>query len=449
MNKHEIDMTEGRILPKLLRFLLPLMLASVLQLAFNAADLIVVGRFGSPTALAAVGSNFVLVTLVVNTFLGLSIGAGVLSARYFGAQDRASLRETTSTALLLAVSGGAVLGAAGVAAAKLLLRLIGSPPDVAPLALVYLRIYFSGLPVIALYNFSAALLRGVGDTRRPFRYLTAAGVVNVCLNLFFVLVLRIDVAGVALATVLSQCMSAFLTARCLLNTQELRIRQLRPNRKLLREMLRIGLPAGVQGALYSISNTVIQSAVNSYGSAVMTGCSAGVSLEAFLFCPVDACQQGATTAVSQNVGANKPERSARAAWQCLALGAAIGLVGGAFLYLLRTPLLRLYTTDPAALEAAYIRMRVLMRFQAFNALMAVFSGIIRGLGHSTLPAVVTFLGCCVLRIAWVYTVYAAAPSLERLLAVYPASWMVTTAVHFVCYLLIRRKMRRETPELSP
>ena len=446
MNRHEIDMTEGRLLPKLLHFLIPLMLSSLLQLAFNAADLIVVGRFGSQNALAAVGSNHVLVALVVNTFLGLSIGGGVLSARFFGAQERARLRETASTALMLGLVGGAVLALLGISVARALLRLIGSPPDVAPLAEVYLKIYFAGLPVIALYNFSAALLRGVGDTRRPFLFLTAAGILNVGLNLFFVLVLHIDVAGVALATVLSQCMSAFLTVRCLLRSQQLRPRELRPNGALLREMLGIGLPAGVQGALYSISNSVIQSTINTYGASVMTGCAADLSLEAFLFCPVDACQQGATTAVSQNLGANKPERYMRAAWLCILLGALMGTVGGALLYLFRTPLLRLYTTDPAALEAAAVRMRFLMRMQGFNALMAVLSGIIRGLGHSTLPAVVTFLGCCALRIVWIYTVYPIAPSLERLFLVYPVSWIFTSLVHFVCFAVILRNIKKKTPE---
>ena len=433
------------MLPKLLQFLLPLMLSSLLQLAFNAADLIVVGRFGRPNALAAVGSNVVLVTLVVNTFMGLSVGGGVLCARFYGAKDTARLRETVSTALIVGLAGGVVLGALGVLLAEPLLRLIGSPPDVAPLAKVYLKLYFSGLPVISLYNFAAAQLRAVGDTRRPFFFLAAAGVVNVCLNLFFVIVLGIDVAGVALATVLSQCLSCFLTVRCLLRAEELRLRELRFSGGIFRDVLRIGLPAGIQGSMYSISNFVIQSAVNAYGAAVITGSAACVSLESFMFCPVDATQQAAMTAVSQNLGARRQDRATRAAWESMLTVAVIAIGGGALLWLLRMPLLGLYTRDAASLEAACIRLRISMTFYTFNSFMAVASGIIRGHGHSTAPALLTFLGCCVLRIVWVYTYYAAAPSLPRLFSVYPVSWIITTAALAVCYVVIRRKQRTAHP----
>ena len=433
------------MLPKLLLFVVPLMLSSLLQLAFNAADLIVVGRFGRPNALAAVGSNVALVSLVVNTFMGLSTGGGVLCARFYGAGDRARLSETVSTAVIVGFGGGIVLGALGVALAAPLLRLIGSPDDVAPLAAVYLRIYFAGMPVIALYNFAAAQLRAMGDTRRPFLFLAAAGVVNVVLNLFFVLVVGIDVAGVALATVLSQCLSCFLTVRCLLRTDGQRLRSLRFSGRTFRDIVRIGLPAGIQGSMYSISNFVIQGAINSFGAAVITGCAACTSLEGFLFCPVDACQQAATTSVSQNIGAGKRSRTDQAAWQCAMLVALISALGAAAIYLLRKPLLGLYTSDAEALAAAYVRLRIDAGFYVVNGLMAVASGVIRGLGHSTLPAVVTFLGCCVLRIVWIYTYFAHAPSVARLFAVYPVSWIFTTAVHLVCFLMIRRQMRAKAP----
>ena len=430
------------MLPKLCLFILPLMASSMLQLAFNAADLIVVGRFGRPNALAAVGSNVALVSLVVNTFMGLATGGGVLCARYFGARDRERLRETVSTALIVALAGGVLLGALGAALAMVLLRLMSSPPDVAPLAAVYLRIYFAGMPVISLYNFAAAQLRAMGDTRRPFFFLAAAGVVNVLLNLFFVIVLGIDVAGVALATVLSQCLSCFLTVRCLLRGEDMRLRSLRFSKKCFRDIVRIGLPAGIQGSMYSISNFVIQGAVNSFGAAVITGSAACNSLEGFLFCPVDASQQAATTSVSQNLGAGKPERTTRAAWQCMLLVGVISGLGAALVYLLRMPLLSLFTTDAAALEAACIRLRISTSFYVFNAFMAVSSGVNRGLGHSALPAFVTFLGCCVLRIIWIYTVFAAAPSIPRIFTVYPVSWIITTAAHCVCYVVIRRRMKQ-------
>ena len=429
------------MLPKLLRFILPLMLSSLLQLAFNAADLIVVGRFGRPNALAAVGSNVSLVSLVVNTFMGLSVGGGVLCARFYGAQDRARLTETVSTAMIVGLGGGFVLGALGMALAKPLLRLVGSPDDVAPLAAVYLKIYFAGMPAISLFNFSGAQLRGMGDTKRPFYFLAAAGVVNVLLNLFFVLVLGIDVAGVALATVLSQCLSCILTVRCLLRTMGQRVGALRFSGRMFRDILRIGLPAGIQGAMYSIANFVIQGAVNSFGAAVITGSAACSSLEGFLFCPVDACQQAATTSVSQNLGAKKLARTDRAAWQCMLLVALIAGIGSAAIYLLRMPLLSLFTTSAAAQESAVIRLRIICMFYILNGLMAVTSGIVRGLGHSALPAIMTFLGCCTLRIVLIYTYFAAAPSMTRLFAVYPISWIVTTAAHCVCYAVIRRKLR--------
>ncbi len=439
-------MTEGRLLPKLIRFVLPLTMASVLQIAFNAADLVVVGRFGRPNALAAVGSNESLVALVVNTFMGLSLGGGVLCARYFGAKDRDNLRKTVSTALIIGFVGGVGLGILGIALAEPLLRLIGSPPEVAPLAAVYLKIYFAGMPVIALYNFTSAQLRAVGDTKRPFYFLATAGVVNVLMNLFFVVVLHIDVAGVALATVLSQCLSCFLAVRCLLRTEGIRPRELRFNGGIFREILRIGVPAGVQASMYSISNFVIQGAVNSFGAAVVAGNAACNSLDAFLFCPVEASQQAATTSVSQNVGAKRLDRTGLAVWQCLLIVWVVSGVGGALLYGFREPLFRLYTTDPVALEAGFLRLKTVIFFYLFNSSMAVLSGTIRGLGYSTLPAVTTFLGCCALRIVWIYTFYAQAPSMTRLFVVYPISWIVTTLAHLVCYILIRRKLFRKQPE---
>ena len=432
------------MLPKLLLFILPLTASSLLQLAFNAADLIVVGRFGRPNALAAVGSNVALVSLVVNTFMGLAVGGGVLCARFFGAKDRARLVETVSTASITGFFGGIALGALGIVLAMPLLRLISTPDDVAPLAAVYLKVYFAGMPVIALYNFASALLRAMGDTRRPFYFLALAGVVNVLLNLFFVVVLGIDVAGVALATVLSQCLSCWLTVRCLLRSTELKLRELRFSGGMFRDILRVGLPAGIQGSMYSIANFVIQGAVNAFGAAVITGSAACSSLEGFLFCPVDACQQASTTAVSQNLGARRLERTSLAAWQCMALVALISGAGAALIYLFRLPLLRLYTTDAAALDSACVRLRIICLFYVVNGFMAVSSGVVRGLGHSALPAFVTFLGCCLLRIVWIYSFYAAAPSIERLFAVYPVSWVVTTAAHCVCYAVIRRKMRAGT-----
>ena len=307
--RYEINMTKGPLLPELLQFILPLMLSSMLQIAFNAADLIVVGRFGRPHSMAAVGANGAMINLIINVLMGLATGGGVLCARYYGANQTDKLHRTVSTTLITGVIGGVITSALGLALTVPLLRLVGSPDEVLPLATVYLRIYFLGLPVMALYNFSAAALRALGNTRQPLIYLAIAGVLNVVMNLFFVLVVGIDVAGVAIATVLSQCVSGFLTVRCLLTSQELHVKELHFSGHIFKKMMNIGIPAGIQGSLFSISNFIIQASVNSFGAAVIAGNSACVSVEGLLYCPSDAVMQAATTAVSQNVGAQEYERS--------------------------------------------------------------------------------------------------------------------------------------------
>lgn len=435
-------MSQGKLMPELLQFILPLMISSLLQLAFNAADLIVVGRFGRPNALAAVGSNGALINLIVNVLLGLATGGSVLCARFFGAGEHDRLRRTAATALLLGFFGGIFVGILGVSLAVPLLRLIQSPPEVLPLAAVYLRIYFVGMPVMALYNYSSAVLRAMGDTRRPLMFLSVAGVLNVVLNLFFVLVLGIDVAGVAIATVLSQCVSCVLTVRCLMKTLELRKKDLRFNGPLLKQILRIGLPAGIQGSLFSVSNFLIQGSVNSFGAAVTAGNAAAVNLEGFCFAPQDATAQAATTAVSQNVGAQKFERAESAVRSCILLVVCLTLTLCAAALVFRRPLLRLYTTDEASLEAAYIRMFLVMSGYVFNGTMSVMTGVNRGLGYGVLPAAVTFVGVCVFRVVWIYTAFAVHPTLEWLYVSYPISWMITTAAHVICYYIIRNNAFR-------
>ena len=436
---HEINMTRGNLFPEILAFLLPLMLSSLLQIAFNAADLIVVGRFGRPNALAAVGSNGSLINLVITFLMGLATGGGVLCARHYGAGEQEKLQKTVSTALLVGAGGGVLVGALGMALAVPLLRLIGSPEEVAPLAAVYLRIYFAGLPVIALYNFSSAALRAMGNTRQPLMFLAIAGVLNVLMNLFFVIVVGIDVAGVALATVLSQCVSCCLTVRCLLRARELRLRELTFSLPAFRNMASIGLPAGVQGSLFSISNFLIQASINSFGAAVVAGNAACVSLEAFLYCPQDASQQAATTAISQNVGAQEYERACRAMRHCMLLVIGISGVMSLLAVLFQTPLLRLYTTDEAALQAARIRMSVVVTFFIFDGTMAVMNGVLRGLGRSLLPAAVTFLFFNDPATTEIYTVFAARRTLAWLYVSYPITWVLTTGVLLICYYSVRKK----------
>lgn len=444
-NTHEINMTEGPLFRQLLQFWAPLTLSSLLQIAFNAVDLIVVGRFGRPNALAAVGSNTALISLLVNLLTGFSIGGGVLCARFYGAGDADSLRRTVSTSLFTGLVGGVIIGAAGCALSLPLLKLIGSPPEVAPLAAVYLRIYFLGMPVMGLYNFAGAQLRSVGDTRRPLQFLAVAGVLNGLMNVFFVVVLGIDVAGVALATVLSQCVSCVLTVRCLLRSRELTLRELRFSRPIFKKILRLGLPAGIQGSLFSVSNFLIQGAVNSFGAAAVAGHAAAQSLDSFLFCGMDAGSQTVTTAMSQNLGAGRSDRLVRAARECMALVSVFSLAGSVLIMVFRRPLLSLYTTDPAALEMAAVRQQLLTAFSLFNGTMAVSSGIPRGMGYSTLPAAVTFAGVCAFRIAWLYTAFAAMPTPRVLYISYPVSWVLTTCAHMVCWAVIKK---RDLPRLT-
>lgn len=436
---HEIHMTRGPLLPELAQFILPLAVSSMLQITFNAADLIVVGRFGRPNAMAAVGSNGALVNLVVNVLLGLGVGAGVLCARWYGAEDRTKLRASASTALISGVAGGAVFALLGIALSRPLLRLMGSPPEVEPLAAAYLRIYFAGMPVIALYNFAGASLRAMGNTRQPLIYLSVAGVLNVLLNLFFVLVAGIDVEGVALATVLSQCVSCALTVRCLLRSLELRVPELRFSRSAFRQMVRIGLPAGIQGSLFSLSNFVLQGAVNSFGAAAVAGNAASVSLEMFLLCGQDAVSQAASTAVSQNVGARLPERTRQAVGLCLGLGVGITAVMTAGVWIFRETLVGLYTADPVARAVGCSRVLRVISFFAVNSVMGVMGGVLRGMGYSMLPTASILLGTCGLRILWVHTVFAAVPTLETLFTVYPVSWGITSLALLVSYLFLRNK----------
>jgi putative MATE family efflux protein len=441
-NRHELNMSEGRLLPKLLVFALPLMLNNMLQLAFNTADLIVIGRFAGENSLAAVGSNTALVMLVIGVLSGIGTGVNVLVARYFGAKDEKSLRETVHTTVIVAVAGGCLFGALGVFLAYPLLKLMGTPSEVLPLAALYLRIYFSGMPVMMLYNFVSAVLRAVGDTKRPLYFLTIAGVLHVILNLIFVIVFRMDVAGVALATVLSLCLSCALTVRCLIksdNIYRLDVRSLRFSKKQFGLLVRIGLPAGIQGSLFSISNVTIQSAVNSFGAVVMAGNSAGASIEGFLFCAQDSITQAALTSVSQNMGARQYERTKRAVLCCSLLEIIISVVLSSAAMLFRYQLVGIYTTDPAAVDTGATRLLINGIIYFMNGLMNMMAGVMRGHGYYTLPTVVSLLGACAFRIVWVGTFFAWAPSLTVLYLSYPISWTMTSSAHYISYFVLRKK----------
>ena len=439
---HEIDMSQGKLFRKITSFAVPLILSGMLQLAFNAADLIVVGRFAGENSLAAVGSNSALVSLVINVLTGLCTGTSVMISRYFGAKSEKRLLECVRTSVMVAVAGGVLFGLLGICLAGPLLRVMGTPDEVLPLAELYLRIYFAGLPIIMLYNFSSAVLRAVGDSRRPLVFLAIAGVLNVGMNLIFVIVFRMDVAGVAIATVLSQCVSCGLTLRCLLKSDTICRLELHPlaiSKEQFAEIMRIGLPAGIQGSLFSISNVLIQSSINSFGAVVMAGNSAAGSIESFLFVAMDAMNQAGMASVSQNMGARKYDRVPKAVRCSLLIEVTVSVVLGSVIMLLRRPLLGIYTSDPAAIDAGCIRLVILGCLYFTNGMQHTLTGVMRGHGYSILPTCVTLLGICGFRVLFLYTYFASHRTLQVLYASYPMSWVLTLTAQAVCYFLLRKK----------
>lgn len=443
---YEIDMTNGPLLGKIIRFAIPLALSGVLQLLFNAADMVVAGRFAGSQALAAVGSTGALINLIINLFIGLSVGVNVLVARYYGAGQSKDLSETVHTAIVTGLLGGILLIFIGTFLSRPLLELMGTPEDVIDQAVLYMRIYFAGMPVIMLYNFGGAVLRAVGDTRRPLYFLSIAGVVNVCLNLFFVIVLRMGVAGVATATVLSQIISTTLVLRCLLKSDaayRLDLKKLRLTPKKLWQMTKIGVPAGIQGATFSVSNVIIQSTINSFGSIAMAGATASSNIEGFLWTVVDAFTQAAQSFTSQNYGARKTERVGKVLRICMLMAIACSLVMGGGAYLAGRPLLGLYATDQEVVAYGLRRMLITCVPYFTIALMNVMVGVLRGLGSSIMPMVMSIVGTCGLRILWIYTLLPLNPTWEMLFLSYPVSWLVTGIFQYVSYLFVKRRAFRQ------
>lgn len=440
--RHEIDMCSGPILPGILKFALPLLLTNVLQLAFNAADTIVIGQFGSGTAMAAVGSTGSLIGLIVNLFGGLSIGVNVLIANYKGAGREKDAQDTVHTAILTSFIGGVVLMFVGLLLARPLLQLMGTPDNVIDQAVLYMQIYFCGLPFAMPLNFGSAALRAVGDTRRPMVYLTIAGVVNVVLNLIFVLVFHMDVAGVALATIVSQAVSAVLILRCMMRTEgicHLNLKKLKIHGRKLLKMVQIGLPAGIQSSLFGISNVLIQSSVNSFGHVVMNGNTAAANIENFVYFAMNAISQAALSFTSQNYGAGNYRRIHKVRTQCILTVVFGGAIFGNLVYLLGPYLLQLYNTDPAVIQYGLNRMVVIATTYFLCGLMEVESGVMRGLGYSLLPTVISLLGSCAFRVLWIFTVFAQYHTQFVLYLSYPISWLLTCAAYFVCYQFIRKK----------
>lgn len=442
---YEMDMCNGPIMGKLLIFAFPVMLSGVLQLLFNAADIVVVGQYAGSDSLAAVGSTGSLVNLLTNLFVGLSVGTNVIVARYYGANKKKDVEETVHTAVLTSVVSGVILIAIGMLLAKPLLVLMGSPENVLGKSALYLRIYFLGMPAMMLYNFGSAILRAVGDTRRPLYFLTIAGVVNVVLNLIFVIIFNMDVAGVAIATVISQCISAVLIVRCLMKDEgacHLDLKKLGIKKKKLLEIVRVGLPAGMQGAIFSLSNVVIQSSINSFGSIAMAGNTAASNIEGFIYTAMNSFYQTSISFTSQNYGAKKYERINKILFGCLFYVAIVGIVFGNLAYLAGDKLLRIYSPDAEVIHYGLLRMSIICTTYFLCGVMDTMVGSIRGLGYGVMPMIVSLLGACGLRMVWIFTVFQSYRSLEVLYLSYPISWTVTALAHMVCFLIVRRKMMK-------
>ena len=439
-----MDMTQGPLLQKVLFFALPIMLSGILQLVFNAADTIVVGRYAGSEALAAVGSVGSLNNLIISLFIGLSVGVNVLVARYTGARDHRLVSETVYTAVTISLIGGAVLTVIGVTLAHPLLRLMGSPEDVIDLAALYVRVLFLGMPVQMLYNFCAAVLRAVGDTKRPLYFLTFAGVINVLLNLIFVIIFHMSVAGVALATVISQAVSAVLIVRSLMGMTgptHLNIRALHVNRDVFVQIVRIGLPAGIQSSVFSLSNVVIQSSINSFGSVVIAGNAAAMNVGSFIYQAMNTFHQAVTCFVSQNLGARRPGRINRTVGVCLFWALVFGLVTGVGSCVFGVPLLSMYSSDPAVIAAGLERLYIVCGPYFICGIMDVMTGALRGIGYSVLPMIISLIGACAFRILWVMTLFKAYPTITCLMMSYPVSWGLTFIALIIAFAISFKKVR--------
>ena len=454
--RYEIDMCNGSLADKILLFALPLMASSLLQLLFNAADVVVVGRFAGKEALAAVGSNTALINLLVNLFIGLSVGANVVIARDLGAGRTEEAHQGVCTSIALALVSGLGLTVFGTVMVRQLLEWMSSPADVIDLAAVYLRIYFFGMPANMLYNFGAAVLRARGDTRRPLYFLTTAGVVNVILNLFFVIVCRLDVAGVGLATIVSQYISAALVLRCLMREEgplHLDLKELRLEKRVIFRILRVGLPAGFQSVVFALSNVVIQSSINSFdNAALVAGASTSSNIEGFVYAAMNAIYQTGMTFTGQNYGAGKCDRVDRLTLLCVGFVSVVGLVLGNLVWFLGEPLAGIYAPgEPEVIAFAVMRLGLVIRPYFLCGIMDVMAGVLRGLGYSVLPMVVSLLGACGLRLLWVATVFQSVRTPTALYASYPVSWLVTALFHIIFFLAVRRHAYRRAArrELVP
>lgn len=438
--KYEINMCEGNITKKLILFTAPLIFSGLLQLLYNAADIIVVGRFAGKNSLAAVGATTSLINLITNIFIGLSSGISVITARAFGSKNKESVSRAAGTSVSLGFISGFIIMIFGFFASKTLLSMMDCPPEVLELSALYMKIFFLGSIGNMIYNFAGAILRAMGDTKRPLYYLTFSGLVNIILNLIFVIIFKMDVAGVALATIISQYISAFLVIRCLVKSEKLLTKDnLKIHKTEFAGILKIGLPAGIQGVLFSLSNVLIQTSINSFGSDTIAGNAAASSLEGFVYIAMNAFHHSAITYVGQNFGAGNIKRIKKGIYILLGLVSAVGIIFGNGLILFAAPLLSIYNKGKHVIAMGILRLTYVASLYFMCGVMDSVVGILRGLGHALIPMLISLFGACVLRIIWIYTVFAKFRTLEMLFVSYPVSWFLTTAMLFVYYKIVSKK----------
>lgn len=438
-------MVHGKLLGKLIVFVIPVILSGVLQLLFNAADIIVVGKYAGDDSLAAVGSTTALINLMVSLFIGLSIGANVIAAQCYGSGERQKLSATVHTSMMISLIGGAALAIFGIIFSGTILEWMGSPGEVKTLATLYLRIYFTAMPATLIYNFGSSILRASGDTATPLYFLTASGVINVLLNLFFVITFDMDVAGVGLATVISQYISALLILIHLGRDKgelHFSVRKLAVDKRILAKIIKIGIPAGVQGMVFSLSNVVIQSSINSFGKTIVAANSAASNIEGFVYISMNAVYQTSITFVGQNYGAGEYKRIKKVVFQCLGIVIFIGLFLGNLVYIFGEPLMRIYSKNPEVIAAGMVRIKYICTIYFLCGMMDTMVGALRGIGKSVLPMIVSLTGACALRLVWIATIFKLHRTPEMLYIAYPISWTITLSVHILCFVIAYRHLKK-------
>ena len=434
-------MCNGTIMDKLVSFAIPLMVSGILQLMFNAVDIIVVGRFSGSQALAAVGSTTALINVFTNLFIGVSLGANVLAARFYAAGKAKEMSETVHTSVTLALISGVAMAVVGLVFSRWALEVMGTPADVIDQSTLYMRIYFLGMPFFMLYNYGAAILRAVGDTRRPLMFLVVAGVTNAVLNMILVIVFHLGVAGVAIATIISQLISCILVLRCLYMTDssyQLRFSRLCMKKFYLVQIFQVGIPAGVQSTVINISNALLQSSVNSFGSTAMAGYTAANNILGFLYASVNAVTQACMSFTSQNYGVGKYKRMDRVLLDCGILSFVIALVLGCGSYMLGGEILKIYTEDPEVIRCGVEILSITTVPYFLCGIMDLFPGALRGMGHSGVPMILSIIGTVGTRIAWIFWIFPQHRSLYTLFISYPASWFITIVLQVVCFVFVRR-----------